>query len=273
MNTAASVINFSLKEILYFMKKFYLLSEDKLEKIIQKRIDEAFASTAKNYEQELLMKQADISMLQEQINPHFLYNALECIRAQALLDDCPDIARATHALSLFFRYSISTRSAFVPLKEELENVRNYVTIQQYRFKNRFSLVIQNDDEAAISDALVPKLMLQPIVENSILHGFRNITEGGRITVHLFQTERHIHITVSDNGEGMDTETLHLLSEVLFSPENHYAPQKERRFGIALGNVNKRIRLFFGSEYGLSLYSTKGIGTDVELIFPLRFSSK
>lgn len=253
------------------MKKMYFISETKLEHIIQRRIEEAFTSAAHDYERELLMKQANISMLQGQINPHFLYNALECIRGQALLENCSDIADAAQALSLFFRYSISSPNDFVTLSEELGNVKNYVTIQQYRFKNRFTLEIQTDS-GDISNALVPKLLLQPIVENSILHGFENQTEGGRITLSVFCSKYHLRILISDNGQGMDTETLALLTEQINHPDTRLTPDSTRRFGIALANVNKRIQLFFGPEYGLSICSCPGNGTDVEIIVPVRYSS-
>lgn len=133
--------------------------------------------TRKNNAQ-ILNKQTELTALQSQINPHFLYNTLETIRGQALIDDNEEIAKMVEALSAFFRYSISRKGNLVTLRDELANIENYMLIQRYRFNNRFSMevLIDEEDEEAF-DFLIPRLIIQPVVENAIFHGLEEKLEG------------------------------------------------------------------------------------------------
>ena len=115
------------------------LTEKKLQKLLEEHTQAAMVDRARYYENEILKKQTELLTLQNQINPHFLYNALECIRAQAVLNEMPEIADITYSLSNFFRYSISTKSDFATLNDEINVINNYMKIQQYRFRNRFLL--------------------------------------------------------------------------------------------------------------------------------------
>lgn len=215
-------------------------------------------------------KEAELAALQSQINPHFLYNTLDSIRGQAIIDHNYEIANMVKALAGFFRYSISRMGSLVTLRDELANVKNYMVIQQYRFNNRFSLQthIDEDDESAL-DFLVPKLIIQPIIENSIYHGFKEKLEGGVISITVALTNKNLLIKISDNGGGMDDETLAALNrrirEQMTFPVS--GDGEERQFGIALSNINKRIQLLFGHNYGLGVFSTRDYGTDVELNLP------
>ncbi len=250
-----------------------IMTEKRFERLVSERIAKFSKEQSRDYEQELLMKQASITTLQSQINPHFLYNTLECIRGQALMADSPDIAAAVQALSLFFRYSISGKSDIATVREELENLKNYVAIQSYRFKDRFVMHIDLDEAGQAMEALLPKLSLQPVVENAIIHGFSDITSGGMVTVAVRQTGDNVSILVTDNGKGMDEATLLALNKTICGEE---LPQQQpgspkRRSGMGMQNVDKRIKYRFGMEYGLSVYSSPGCGTDVELFFPLRLT--
>ena len=147
--------------------KWMILSEKKLEQMIARRVEEARVVENADYEKEMLLKQANLQALQSQINPHFLYNTLECIRGMALLEDKENIADIAWSLSCFFRYSISGPSNVVTLRDELENCQTYARIQNYRFQDRFILHIEGGPEAY--EAMLPKLTLQPMVENAILH--------------------------------------------------------------------------------------------------------
>lgn len=249
------------------MARLMIMTEQKFERLVRARIDEFAKVQRRNYEQELLMKQANLSALQSQINPHFLYNTLECIRGQALMEDSPDIAAAAQALSLFFRYSISGKSDIVTLREELENLKNYVAIQSYRFKDRFSLRIDMEGADTVLDALIPKLTLQPIVENAVVHGFSSTISGGLVTVAVRLIEPNISILVSDNGKGMDEDTLVRLNRTIQGEGAGKPSAGEKGTGLGLQNVDKRIKFRYGSEYGLSVQSCQGCGTDVELFFP------
>lgn len=251
------------------MKKILLVTEEKLNQLIQKKVDEVSKEVSNSHERELLMKQANIQSLQAQINPHFLYNALECIRAQAIMDGADEIASITKALSLFFRYNINNTGDLITLKEEFENVRNYMLIQQYRYKDRMSLEILYDgDDTEVVDMLLPKLVLQPIVENCIVHGFSEMLTGARISICATKVEGHMSIKVKDNGKGMDVERLTILRKKLRNPEfNVEDRQNPSQNGIAMTNVNRRIQLFFGEDYGLNISSCIGEGTEVELFLP------
>ena len=250
------------------MKKFQILTDEKLHKIIEDELQKRYSSTRKSYEQEILIKQANITALQAQINPHFLYNALECIRAQAIKEGSEEIAAVTQALSRFFRYNISSMSNLITLKEELDNVKNYMLIQQYRFKDRISIETDYDaEDTEIMETLLPKLVLQPIIENSIVHGFKDITRDAVIKIKIDKTENHVDIVISDNGTGMKLEKLNELKQRMHSQFEGMENESEGN-GIALPNVNRRLELFFGKGYGINLYSCPGEGTDVELFLPL-----
>lgn len=215
---------------------------------------------------DILCRQAEMDALQSQINPHFLYNTLDSIRGQALAEGAEDIADMTEALSTFFRYSISNSNNVATLAEELENVRNYFMIQQFRFSNRFHLEICPFPQELLEECRMPKLTLQPILENCILHGMEQVMGQGTITIRVEATDLRTILTVSDNGAGMQEEVLLRLQSRL--RQDTKDPQTEtKRFGIALPNVNRRIQLLFGKEYGLRVMSTLGQGTDVEICLP------
>jgi two-component system sensor histidine kinase YesM len=258
------------------LKKLYILSENKLNALIQKRVNEHIKHMNKDYEREILKKQVDIATLQNQINPHFLYNSLECIRGQAILNNAPEIAEITLALSKFFRYGISTKSDIVTLREELDSINNYMKIQQFRFKDSFSLAIDYDkNEPEILDALLPKLTFQPIIENAINHGFSSMVKQAMIHIEIIHTKKHLNINISDNGQGMDTDTLLNLNKRLESDENlrPFLDNQSKNNGLALYNINKRIKLIFGEEYGIHVSSIPNIGTDVEIQVPYKVNDK
>jgi len=223
---------------------------------------------------EMLDKQAELAALQSQINPHFLYNTLESIRGYALIDDNNDIAKMVEALAAFFRYSINRKADLVTLRDEIANIQNYMMILKFRFNNRFSLDILIDDEDVKAlDYFIPKLILQPIIENAIFHGLEDCVEGGKVTIEIIETEKNLLITVSDNGKGMDSKTLEELNQRIRSLGQYnddHRNENQRNTGIALSNIHKRIQLLFGSDYGLNVYSTPDQGTDVEITIPANY---
>jgi two-component system sensor histidine kinase YesM len=221
------------------------------------------------YRREIEARQTEVAALQSQINPHFLYNTLEAIRGKALLEGAQETSDMVEALSRLFRYSISLPGQFVTLEQELENLGDYMKIQEYRFGKKISF--QKDIEA--NDALLsyelPKLTLQPIVENAIFHGLERKLGAGLIQLTIFTTQCHLIIRVSDDGVGMSDETLQRVQSRLSGG----APRPGSSKSIALSNVNERIRLRFGREYGLSVSSTLYVGTDVELFLPWRWDDR
>ena len=200
-------------------------------------------------------RQAQYLALQNQINPHFLYNTLESIRSEALLSGLISVADMTEALASFFRYTISKVENLVSVEEELQNCETYFKIQQYRFGERLQLVIECDmeEKEEIYRCRIPKLTMQPILENSII---------------LEKIGERLMIRISDDGVGIDTKTLADMNEKLQKSAKAFSTQEsETKGGIALVNVNNRIHLLFGEEYGIHVYSMPDVGTDVEIILP------
>ena len=239
-------------------------------------MDSYAAHKTKKDNVQILNKQTELTALQSQINPHFLYNTLETIRGQALIDDNIEIAKMVEALSAFFRYSISRKGNLVTLRDELVNIENYMLIQRYRFNNRFSLevIVDEEDEQAY-DFLIPRLIIQPVVENAIFHGVEEKLEGGKVTIEVIMTDQNLILTISDNGKGMDRDKLEELNLRIQSNDEEPEDSKNRNTrntGIALPNIHKRIQLLFGDEYGVNVYSTAGQGTDVEITIPTDYKN-
>ena len=216
-------------------------------------------------------RQAQYLALQNQINPHFLYNTLEAIRGDALSVGMRDIASITEALATFFRYTISNMDNLVSLEEELSNAENYFAIQNYRFGDRIRMQvsIEPGSESAL-DFMIPKLTLQPIIENAIIHGLEAQVGPGTVSVGIATDGNRLTIEVKDDGVGMSEDVLEGIGRRLVFPEAlTHREEKPRTGGIALVNVNNRIKLLFGEQYGLGVSSIKGLGTTVEIQLPVR----
>ena len=225
--------------------------------------------------QELLnlnKRQAQYLALQNQINPHFLYNTLEGIRAEALIAGVDSIAEMTEALATYFRYTISQVNNLVTLEEELANVENYYYIQQFRFGSKLDLRIRYDceDEEEALMCQLPKLTLQPIVENSIYHGLERKIGTGHLDIKVTVTDSHLIIMISDDGVGIEKGQVKVMNEQLraLRLEEENNGETGKKGGIAVKNVNNRIKLLFGEEYGIYIYSQPDVGTDVEITLPV-----
>lgn len=214
-------------------------------------------------------KQAEYLALQNQINPHFLYNTLEALRGDTLYEGLRTVSSVIEALATFFRYTITDTGNLTTLENELEHTENYFIIQKYRFGDKINMTVNwPDDKNDVLTLLIPKLTLQPIIENSIFHGLEKKSGNGEITISIETTERFLFVNVSDTGIGMSPAILRRINESLQNlTESPKAREKQEHQSIALQNVARRIKLLFGSEYGLHLYSTKEIGTDVHIILP------
>jgi len=215
-------------------------------------------------------RQAQYLALQNQINPHFLYNTLESIRSEALLAGLDSVADMTESLATFFRYTITKVENLVSVEEELQNCETYFSIQQYRFGSRLQIAIQcaPEEKDEIYRCRIPKLTMQPILENSIIHGTELKVGAGHLTIHLARTGKRLLIRISDDGLGMDEGRLGSINEKLSkSSFGMTSTEQEAKGGYALINVNNRIRLLFGDEYGLHVFSIPGVGTDVEISLP------
>lgn len=256
------------------------LKEDRVEETLQEitrsqeatDVGQVFRGVVNHYttkqDAEINTRQVELAALQSQINPHFLYNTLDAIRGQAIQDNNREVAMMIQTLSAFFRYSISRKGNAVTLRDELDNVRNYMKIQQYRFGDRFQLELDVENPEAY-DYYVPRLIFQPIVENAIMHGLEDKRSGGVITIDVEETDDLI-VMISDNGKGMTLSELDALNDRIMGEktEGEKADAAGKHAGIALVNVQKRIELFYGVPYGLHVYSSIGQGTDVEITLPI-----
>lgn len=220
-------------------------------------------------------RQAQYLALQNQINPHFLYNTLESIRSEAMEAGIYNVMNMTEALANFFRYTISKVENIVTLEEELQNMETYFSIQQYRFEDKLNLSVEYEEEERerLFKCLMPKLILQPVVENSIVHGIERKLGSGTVRVILSCTEKRLLIQVSDDGVGMQPETLEQLNRHLNQPVFDSIRLAREKGGIAIVNVNNRIHLMFGETYGISINSAPGVGTDVMINLPLVTSKR
>ena len=216
-----------------------------------------------------LLKESELSALQSQINPHFLFNTLESIRGCAYQKGVPEIAKIIEAMSSLFRSSIQQGKKMIPLHEELDNVNNYVTIQQFRFPGRFEFCIHIDQEDT-KKLKVPNLIIQPIVENAIFHGVETKPGGGKIVLDISVTERRVIIRVTDNGVGIPNRILSHLQSCLAAelPAEGLEDDDADHIGIGILNIHRRIRLQFGWEYGITVASTVNVGTEVESTLPV-----
>lgn len=211
---------------------------------------------------ELERKQAELSFLQSQINPHFLCNTFDSIKGLAALHGETEIRSMANDLSLLFRYSIRPGER-VPLRDELDAVERYVRIQKTRFGERFAVCYDISEETR--ELSVPKMILQPLVENAIIHGVEVLDRDGRLVVESERVGDSLILRVRDNGGGMDPEKLERMQRKLAGA------QLERdkdivgyRAGIGVVNVNNRIRLTYGEGYGVTIDSCPGKGTVVTL---------
>ena len=198
----------------------------------------------------------EFDVLQSQINPHFLYNTLDIIVWMIENEKQSEAVRVVTALARFFRISLSKGKSINPVNHQLNQKRSYLMIQHMRFKNRFTYSIEADD--SVLDYASLKLILQPLVENAIYHGMEFMDGDGEIRVRVLEKDGDLIMTVSDNGLGMTKEQV----ERMLSDTGH-VPSK-RGSGIGVRNVNERIKLYFGKEYGLSIESELDVGTTVTI---------
>jgi len=225
----------------------------------------------REYASRISSQEAELDALQSQINPHFLYNTLECIRGQAVAEGANTISEIARALSEFFRYSMSRNEKLVFLTEELSNVKDYVKIQNYRFRDKYHLRFYFDeaDLPLLKRCQLPRLTLQPIIENSLLHGVRDSElETEYIDIKADLTESRLLLRLTDYGVGIPQEKLHQINAELCNPQKQPENSIPRsRNGIALRNINQRIQLLFGPTYGLRVFSTPNMGCTVEIVLP------
>lgn len=219
---------------------------------------------------ELDQKRQKLQALESQINPHFLYNTLDTFRGLALEQGNRELSDMIEALSQMFKNSVKYEAEMVNINAELDYLKHYIQLQQMRFPGRFTYEEHLEcDPANLLLEPCPRFVLQPIVENAIRHGLRDVRKGGHIIVTMGIRRRDFFILVEDNGCGMDMTEVSLLNQRLSQPlSEENVTEGEEKAGIGIENVNRRIKMFCGEEYGLRISSNLGTGTQVEVSLPL-----
>lgn len=215
----------------------------------------------KEYQAKQLLDQAEYKALQAQINPHFLYNTLDTMSSIAELKNCVEVSRLSQSLSNIFRYSLNMKEPFSTVGQELMHLKNYIYVMSVRMQNQIQYVFEID-EGVQTDKL-PRLSLQPLVENAINHGLRNKRGEKKVQIRVALQGEELLISVADNGVGMDASKM---NESLEKNEITYV---EKGSSIGLHNINARLKMLYGEQYGIHIESKIGEGTHVYMSLPRR----
>ncbi|WP_161974872.1 sensor histidine kinase [Bacillus timonensis] len=212
-------------------------------------------------------RNAELEMLQAQINPHFLFNVLNAIRLKIKMEGNNSSASLIYSLSALLRMSINRNNAFIPLEEELSIVKHYVELMNFRHQHEVEIHIHIMEAA--SSINVPRFFLQPVIENAIIHGNNNSNEIIQI-ISNEQMETTLKLTIIDNGKGMNEHTLKRLQEKVYQSTNIQRDKNNQSFnGIGLQNVYQRMKLIYGKDFHMNIDSIEGKGTTVTFEIPLR----
>lgn len=206
------------------------------------------------------IRRVEFKALQSQINPHFLYNTLDFICWMTRTKQYKVIEKMVVALSSFFRLALNNGQDITTIKKEIEHVENYILIQKLRYPKKFKCNISVSPELLDNECI--KLILQPLVENSLLHGFKDVENGGIIDISIKSIEHKVIFQIYDNGCGTDI----LKMNKIINDNN-----KDKSEGFAISSVNNRIKLYYGEEYGLTFLKQIGKGTKVQVVLPLKKS--
>ena len=229
-------------------------------------IDQVYLSEIHRQKLQLSWKNAQLDAMLMQINPHFLYNTLDIIRWEAMYeaDGESPVTEMIEKFSRLCRLGMKTGGNTITLREGIEHASIYLDVINFRHSEKIQLFLETevDDQSVY----IPQFILQPIMENAVVHAFGDASSGYFIRIHSSACDNVLHILVEDNGRGMEKNELHSLQLSLNRDE---APDES----IGLVNVNQRIRLFYGESYGLQISSTPGKGTRIEILLPLRNHSE
>lgn len=226
---------------------------------INEMLDRIQALIAEEYKVTLLLKQAEYKALQAQVNPHFLYNSLDTMSSVAASQHCHTVSLLCQALSNIFRYSIDMKNPLSTIQNEIIHIKNYMYVMNVRTRNSVDLQIHIAND--LLDEKVPRLSLQPLVENSFTHGLKNKRGPKRIVIDGSLQNDSVLLSVSDNGVGMDAD------EINRQLRSEPAETLDRSSSVGLGNIQARTRLLFGDKYGVSVHSELGEGSTVTLMVP------
>lgn len=243
-----SISSVGILEVDQLLQRFGQMAER-----LDQTVEEVYQSRLREKELALSAQQSEIEMLQQQINPHFLYNTLDSINWMASFGATEEVSRMIVALSDFFRFTVSEHSIFTTVGREVAFAKNYVYLQQCRFGMALQVHFDIDPEA--ENDLTLRLLLQPLIENAIVHGVMNGSDGGTVRISIALKDGRLHLCIEDNGAGMDDATLQRLRETRGS------------HSIGLPNIIRRLELVYGEHHSFSIDSAPGRGTRVVISFP------
>ena len=212
------------------------------------------------FENQRKLRKAELRALEAQINPHFLYNTLDSVCWLARAERSDEIINTVVALTKLLRIGLSRGDEIITIGNEVEHVDNYLIIQKMRYRKKFGYIIDVPEE--IKQYKILKLVLQPLAENALYHGIKNKMEKGTIRISAEKNSNTIAFSISDTGIGMSQKQIAVLEKSLEDKDSTKAE------GIGLKNVNERMKIYFGEEYGLSFKSEEGVGTVVSFKIPI-----
>ena len=226
---------------------------DSIEVLMQEKLD-----------REMLIKNTEIKALQNQINAHFIYNVLECIKMMAEIDEEFEISDAVTSLGELFRYNMKWVSGNVTIQEEIAYIKNYIQLMNLRYD--FTIILSIKIPEDIYEQEIPKMSLQPIVENAICHGIVEMGEDATIYIKALRKEEEFEISITDSGIGMDEKQMDILEKKI---RGEIEASGGSGNGIGLKNVQDRIKIQFGDKYGLKIHSKEGCFTKVSVLLPYK----
>ncbi len=232
--------------------KYYIKEIEQKAELQERLLDEE----NKNLRNEALLKQTQLNALQAKINPHFLFNTLNMIKQTAFLEDAQETRIMLETTAQLLRFYLDKAGMNVTLKEELENVANYIYIQNKRLGKRIKINMVSD--GTVSNIQIPGLIIQPLLENAIIHGLDDCIRDGEIEVAVMEQDKNIEISVSDNGKGMSAETIDQILSKKYVNSNK---------SIGMTNVLQRLELFYGESTLMDICSELGAGTKITVTLP------
>lgn len=256
----------SVKQLeLQYPEKIYVGGSEEIQhlgKTIRSMVDQMRKLMDDVVKEQEEKRKSELDALQSQINPHFLYNTLDSIIWMIESERYDEAVDMVTALANLFRISLSQGKNIITIKEEFQHAKNYSSIQKVRFKNKFQVDFILDEK--LEKYLTIKLIIQPLLENAIYYGVEAMDGDGEILVMGYERDGDIYIDIVDNGIGMPPEQVeHLLTD------GNYERKRKRGSGIGLRNVDQRIKLYFGQDYGLQIKSEPDVGTKITIHLPMK----
>jgi two-component system sensor histidine kinase YesM len=218
------------------------------------------------YDKQIKLHEAELKAIYAQFNPHFLYNTLDSINWMARMHKADQISKMAIALGELLRFSIRRDEEFIPIGEEIQQIRNYLMIQEIRYRDKFDAII--DVEPGTEELRTLKLLLQPIVENAVTHGLEMKPDKGSLTIRIFRDAGRLCMEVQDDGIGMEAEQAEHLRRLVDTSATETTPYHGLGTGIGFENVVRRLQLHFPGRHRLQLESELGEGTRVRIEIPI-----